>query len=113
DGVLIENMFDIPYLHRRDLGPEVVACMARICTEVRSLLPSYIPCGLQILAGGNREALAVSKACSLQFIRAEGFVFSHIADEGLIEASAGELLRYRKAIDAEDVLVFTDIKKKH
>lgn len=113
DGVLVENMFDIPYLHRRDLGPEVVACMTRICTEVRSLLPSHIPCGLQILAGGNKEALAVSKACGLQFIRAEGFVFSHIADEGLIEAQAGELLRYRKAIDAEDVLIFTDIKKKH
>lgn len=30
-----------------------------------------------------------------------------------MDACAGELLRYRKLIDAEDVLVFTDIKKKH
>ena len=49
----------------------------------------------------------------LQFIRAEGFVFAHVADEGLMNACAGELMRYRKQIEAENVLVFTDIKKKH
>ena len=40
-------------------------------------------------------------------------MFAHVADEGLIEASAGDLLRYRRAIGAEDVRVFADIKKKH
>jgi len=49
----------------------------------------------------------------LQFIRAEGFVFSHVADEGFIDSSAGTLLRYRKQIDADNVLVFVDVKKKH
>ncbi|XP_061669692.1 uncharacterized protein F13E9.13, mitochondrial isoform X3 [Syngnathoides biaculeatus] len=49
----------------------------------------------------------------VEFIRAEGFVFSHVADEGLVHACAGELLRYRKSVGAEDILVFTDIKKKH
>lgn len=49
----------------------------------------------------------------LDFIRAEGFVFSHVADEGLLNACAGDLLRYRKQIGAEHVQIFTDIKKKH
>lgn len=49
----------------------------------------------------------------LQFVRAEGFVFGHVADEGFMESCAGELLRYRRIINAEDILVFTDIKKKH
>ena len=49
----------------------------------------------------------------LQFIRAEGFVFSHVADEGLMNACAGDLMRYRREIDAEDIMVFTDVKKKH
>jgi hypothetical protein len=40
-------------------------------------------------------------------------VFAHVADEGLIESSAGELLRYRRQIGAEDVAVFADVKKKH
>lgn len=49
----------------------------------------------------------------LDFIRAEGFVFSHVADEGLLDACAGDLLRYRKNIGADHVQIFTDIKKKH
>lgn len=49
----------------------------------------------------------------LQFIRAEGFVFSHVADEGIIDSCAGQLLRYRRSIGAEDIMVFADIKKKH
>ena len=69
---------------------------------------------LQILAAANREALAVAAASGLQFIRAEGFVFSHVADEGWMDACAGPLLRYRKSIGMEDkVAVVCDIKKKH
>lgn len=49
----------------------------------------------------------------LDYIRAEGFVFSHIADEGLMNACAGPLLRYRKHIGADHIQIFTDIKKKH
>ena len=33
------------------------------------------------------------QAAELQFIRAEGFVFGHVADEGWVEACAGPLLR--------------------
>ncbi|XP_067015844.2 uncharacterized protein F13E9.13, mitochondrial isoform X2 [Anabrus simplex] len=72
----------------------------------------YKACEL-ILAGGNKEAVAVAHAAGLQFIWAEGFVFSHIADEGFIDSTAGDLLRYRRKIGADDLLIFTDIKKKH
>ncbi|GAB5495350.1 MAG: hypothetical protein Phyf2KO_04300 [Phycisphaerales bacterium] len=72
------------------------------------------PVGLQILSGGNRHALASAHATGGSFIRCENFVFSHIADEGLLaEAEAGSLLRYRRSIGAEDVAILTDIKKKH
>ncbi|XP_031411255.1 uncharacterized protein F13E9.13, mitochondrial-like [Meleagris gallopavo] len=47
----------------------------------------------------------------LDFIRVEGFVFSHVADEGIINACAGNLLRYRKLIGAENIQIFADIKK--
>ena len=40
-------------------------------------------------------------------------MFAHVADEGVIEACAGPLLRYRRAIGAEGVRIFADIKKKH
>lgn len=59
------------------------------------------------------EEAETYKKCGFQFVRAEGFVFGHVADEGIMESCAGELLRYRRIIDAEDILVFADIKKKH
>ena len=49
----------------------------------------------------------------LEFIRAEGFVFSHVADEGLMNACAGDLMRYRHNIGADNIMVFADVKKKH
>jgi len=106
--VAIENMHDIPYT--KNIGPEVTALMAVIGKEIKNL---GLYCGIQILAAANKEALAVAKAADLDFIRVEGFVYAHVADEGYIESCAGDLLRYRKQIGAENVLVFTDIKKKH
>ena len=110
DGIAIENMHDTPYL-RNHVGPEIVAMMAVTGRAVKQV--ADIPCGVQVLAGANEAALAVAKSGGLDFIRAEGFVFAHVADEGIIQSDAGKLLRYRKQIGAEQVLVFTDIKKKH
>jgi len=110
DGIIIENMHDVPYL-KGEVGPEIVAAMTAIGTEVKS--ECGLPVGLQILAGANIEAMAVAHAAGLDFIRAEGFAYAHVADEGLIQASAAKLLRYRKMIGAERVRVWTDVKKKH
>lgn len=109
-AVLIENMHDTPYL-AREVGPEIVAAMTVAAQAVREEFPGKI--GLQILAGANEAALAVAHACGLQFIRAEAFTFGHVADEGWMDACAGPLLRYRRAIGADAVEVWTDIKKKH
>ena len=110
EGLMIENMHDVPYL-KRSVGPEIVAIMSLLAMEIRRL--TKLPCGIQILAGANKEALAVAYASGFEFVRAEGFVFGHLADEGLMDADAGELMRYRKLIGAEAVHIFTDIKKKH
>ena len=112
DGMLVENMHDLPWLTSDKLGPETTACMAAICKEIRRECPS-MPIGIQVLTAGNKEALAIAKATGLDFVRVEGFVYSHIGDEGPINSCAAELLRYRKFIDAEHIQVFTDIKKKH
>jgi membrane complex biogenesis BtpA family protein len=110
DGIMIENMHDTPYL-RGGVGPEIVAAMAVIAQAVK--IESRLPVGVQVLAAANMEAMAVAHAARLDFIRAEGYAFAHVADEGLIEASAAELLRYRKLLGAERVQVWADIKKKH
>lgn len=110
DGIAIENMHDVPYL-RGTVGPEIVAAMTLVGQAVKA--ESRLPVGIQILAGANIEAMAVAHTTGLDFIRAESYVFAHIADEGLIESSAARLLRYRKLIGAERVQVWADIKKKH
>ncbi|MCF6237265.1 MAG: BtpA/SgcQ family protein [Candidatus Marinimicrobia bacterium] len=109
-AIMLENMHDVPYLNR-EVGHEIVAALSRIAAEVRAVTDR--PLGLQILAGANQAALAVAQSAELQFIRAEGFVFGHLADEGFIQSDAGELLRFRKNIGAEHIHIFTDIKKKH
>src|SRR5215216_1028630 len=85
DGIAIENMHDVPYL-RGEVGPEIVAAMALVGQAVKT--ESGLPVGIQILAGANLEAMAVAHTANLDFIRAESFVFAHVADEGWIESSA-------------------------
>ena len=80
-----------------------------IALEVRRA--SGLPVGVQILAGANTAAMAVADGSGASFVRVEGYVFAHVADEGLIESTAAELLRYRRAIGAERVRVFADIRK--
>ncbi len=93
DAVMIENMHDRPYLNR-NAGPEIIAAMTAVASEIKQAF--HIPLGIQILAGANKEALAVALAAGFDFIRAEGFVFGHVADEGWMNSDAGELLRYQE-----------------
>lgn len=109
-GLMIENMHDTPY-GKGSVGPEITAAMTAAGRAVKT--EAGLPVGIQILAGANREALAVALAAGLDFIRAEGFAFAHVADEGLIESCAAELLRYRREMGADKVRVWADVKKKH
>ncbi|HEX8190767.1 MAG TPA: BtpA/SgcQ family protein [Pyrinomonadaceae bacterium] len=110
DGLMVENMHDVPYL-RGGVGPEVVAAMAVVGRAVKT--EASLPVGVQILAGANVESLAVAHAAGLDYVRVEAYAFAHVADEGLIQSSAAELLRFRKKIGADAVRVWADVKKKH
>jgi membrane complex biogenesis BtpA family protein len=109
-GLALENTHDRPYL-KGSVGPEIPAAMAVIGAEVRRAVKLTL--GVQVLAGANCCSIAIAHACGASFVRVEGFVFAHVADEGVIESSAGALLRYRRAIGANQVRIFADIKKKH
>ena len=112
DGIIVENMADLPYQRPEERGPETVAIMTEISSAIRRTFCDA-SIGVQILSGGCREALAVAAAADLDFIRLESFVFGHIGDEGFTQSNAASTLRYRKEIGAENVKIFTDIKKKH
>jgi len=109
-AIIIENMHDRPY-QKSSVGHEISSLMAIIGHEIKQ--KTSLICGIQILAGANKEAISVAWSAGLDFIRAEGYVFGHLADEGYIESDASALLRFRKQIGAGDISIFTDIKKKH
>lgn len=111
EALMVENMHDIPYV--QGPGPEAAAVMAVVTRAVREAIGPERPLGVQILAGATTDALAAALAGGANFIRAEGFVFGHVADEGWTDACAGQLLRYRRAMDATHIAILTDIKKKH
>ena len=108
DAILVENMGEVPYLRGR-VEPETVAAMSVAVSQISEL---GLPVGVQLLAGANREALGVAVATGADFIRVEAFAYAHIADEGWLQASAGELLRARKALDYS-VDIWADVQKKH
>lgn len=108
DALIVENMGDLPYLKGR-VGPETVAAMT---LAVERVVRRGLPVGVQVLAGANAEALGVALAAGAGFIRAEGFAYAHVADEGIIDACAGPLLRRRRALGAP-VAVWADVQKKH
>lgn len=111
DAILIENMHDTPYLNG-EVGPEIVAAMTAVGCGVRNAI--RLPIGVQILAGANCAALATAHASGASFVRAENFAYAHVADEGLMpNAAAGPLLRYRRQIGGEGIMILADIKKKH
>jgi membrane complex biogenesis BtpA family protein len=110
DALLIENMHDRPYL-KGQVEPETTAAMTVVAQSLKQ--ETRLPIGIQILAGANLAALGVAVAADLDFLRVEGYVFAHVADEGIIESSAAHLLRRRANLQAGKIKVFADIKKKH
>ncbi|MBC7997340.1 MAG: BtpA/SgcQ family protein [Leptolyngbya sp.] len=110
DALMVENMHDAPYL-RGHVYPETTAAMAIVASAIKR--ETKLPCGVQILAGANDEALGVAIASGLDFMRVEGFVFAHVGDEGFHDSCAATLIRRRANLKAEQIKIFADIKKKH
>lgn len=111
DALIVENMHDRPYLAHAG-GADTVATFSVAVAAVTAAVG--IPVGVQVLSGATGAALAIAHAAGGSFIRAEGFVFASVADEGLLaEACAGPLLRERRRLGASGVRILADIRKKH
>ena len=111
DAILVENMLDAPYM-LREVGPEIIATMTAATNAIAQIVD--IPVGVQVLAGANQAAIAIAHAAGGRFIRAEGFAYAAVADEGIMaEADAGPLLRHRRAIGADHIAILADVRKKH
>jgi len=111
DGLIVENHGDIPFAKPDRLGPETAACMAVMTDAVRR--QSGLPVGVNVLANGAVQALAVAKAAGAAFVRVNQWSNAYVANEGLMDGPAGEAMRYRAWLHAKSVRVFADVHVKH
>jgi len=111
DGLIVQNHGDIPFAKPDRLGPETAACMAVITRAVR--LATGMTVGVNVLANGAIQALAVAKASGAAFVRVNQWANAYVANEGFIEGPAAEATRYRAWLQARGVKIFADIHVKH
>ena len=110
DGVIIENYNDKLY-PKDHADPATIVSLAVIVREVKSRLS--IPIGVNVLRNCCLEALAIAYVLNCSFIRVNVYSETVASDQGIIEASAYKLQRYRRYLGAWSVRVMADVHVKH
>jgi hypothetical protein len=109
DAVCIENFGDVPFV-RTALPPASVAAMALVGDHVRRT--ARLPIGINALRNDALAALGIASAAGASFIRVNVHTGVSATDQGLIEGSAGETLRYRRQL-AGRIAILADVHVKH
>src|SRR5438045_3005140 len=110
-GLMMENFGDVPFYPKR-VPAYVVAHMTALAAEVRRANPR-LPLGINVLRNDGRGALAVAQAVGATFIRVNVLCGARVADQGLIQGIAHDLLRERALLHAQNVKIFADVDVKH
>lgn len=109
DAFLLENFGDAPFYPHR-VPAHTVAFMTALSREVRRSFK--LPLGINLLRNDAESAIAVASAAPADFIRVNIHTGARVTDQGVIEGSAHETLRYRKFLGG-DVKIFADADVKH
>src|SRR3954471_18547507 len=109
-GLMIENFGDVPFYPSR-VPAYVVAHMTAIAAEVRARVA--LPLGINVLRNDGLGALAIAHACGAEFVRVNVLCGARVADQGLLQGIAHDLLRDRTLLGASDVKVLADVDVKH
>jgi membrane complex biogenesis BtpA family protein len=109
-GLMMENFGDVPFYPGR-VPASVVAQMTALAVDIRRRFPA-LPLGINVLRNDGLSALAIAHAVGAQFIRVNILCGARLADQGLIQAIAHDLLRERAVLQA-DVKIFADVDVKH
>lgn len=112
DAIQIENQFDQPYRLGADIGAETVAFLTAAAVKIKARF-AELPLGVNVHLNGAAQALAVAKAAGADFIRCFNLMNAYISNSGYVGAAAPELMRYRNALDAKNIMVFGDFQVKH
>jgi len=108
-GLMLENFGDLPFFPGR-VPAYVVAQMAALAAELRR--DSNLPLGINVLRNDGCAAMAIAHAAGAQFVRVNVLCGARVADQGIIQGIAHDLLRERAMLRA-DVKIFADVDVKH
>ncbi len=111
NGLMIENFGDVPF-HPGRVPAHVVAHITALAAEVRRAVPQ-LPLGINVLRNDGLSALAVAHAVGAHYIRVNVLCGARVADQGLLQGIAHDLLRLRSELKAESIKIFADVDVKH
>jgi membrane complex biogenesis BtpA family protein len=111
DGIIVENSWDLPFLRPEDIWYETVTTMSVVADRVREV--ASMPIGINVLANAGEAAIAVAKASRASFIRVNQWVNAYVSNEGIVQGNSAKILRYRSALQAQNVSIFADVHVKH
>jgi hypothetical protein len=112
-GLIVENMWDIPFRAGPHIQPESIAAQAVVAHAVRQAVPD-LPLGINLVHNGGVALLGIAIAAGADFIRVCMFTGAGVWDAGSWdEGCAADLLRRRKELHAEHIKIFADVDKKH
>ncbi len=112
DGLIVENMWDLPYYVGAEVKPEAMTAQAVAAAEVVKSFP--LPVGINVIHNGGIVCLAIAVAARARFIRVCILTGSRLWDTGELDhGCAADLVRKRKELHAEEIHIFADVDKKH
>ena len=111
-GLMMENFGDVPFYPGR-VPVAVAAHMTAVAVEIKRRFPQ-LPLGINVLRNDGRTALAVAHAAGADFIRVNVLCGGRLADQGVLQGIAHDLLRDRAELRAEaSIRIFADVDVKH
>jgi len=112
DGLIVENMWDLPFAVGNDVPPEAMCAQAVAAAEVVKAVD--VPVGINVVHNGGRVCLGITIASGAAFMRVCMLTGAGVWDTGEFDhGCARELLSARKMAQAEHIKLFCDVDKKH
>jgi len=112
DGVIVENMWDVPFRSGPHVQPESIAAHAVVARAVKQAVD--LPLGINLVHNGGVALLGIALAAGASFIRVCMFAGAGVWDAGAWdEGCAADLMRRRAELHAEQIKILADVDKKH
>ncbi|NLI90130.1 MAG: BtpA/SgcQ family protein [Epulopiscium sp.] len=108
-ALVVENAGDAPF------GKELSLSQSTALAAVASYVKAHvnIPIGIVATFCDYKAAIACAKAARADFVRLAVFVDTVACFAGILEPCCAQAMKYRKAIQAEELIIFADIQVKY